>query len=372
MAERGTGGGKAEGRKPSEFIARLVKDPNNPPDVVEVTGFIGAAAEQGRTRIYLDTTLRNYVEVMEDAILHVEPVPDNQLGLSCIFLAASAEIFMPEAAPRAEARNVFGGAVYGDYLNAAGGGVPGIAGGVTPAPPSLGICQSLTVICQSYTPACQSIIGPCVTHRAICYTQNYFPICRTLVGIFCRSLQFLCTHQPPCRTWNVVQCTVHPLICVGVEIPTEIVPGPGPYAGMAGLEQQAAAPYAAQAGMQAHAAMGPQAAAAAVPATYVAQICISRQPYLCPVTVRDPACLLHTYNQPHCFLTVHHWQCPPVTRPSICVTCNLIQCQGPSRFSPFCGVSGNAYCGGTVIDPGGPVAGGGVPGMAGYDPYAGY
>ena len=96
MAERTAGGGKGEARKPSDFIAALVKDPKNPPEIVEVTGFIGAAVEQGRTRIYLDTTLQNYVEVMEDKILHVEPVAEGQLGLSHIFIAADAQIFMPE------------------------------------------------------------------------------------------------------------------------------------------------------------------------------------------------------------------------------------------------------------------------------------
>jgi hypothetical protein len=76
MAQSTERGGPPErpGLRMSEFIASLVKDPKNPPEVVEITGFLGAAVEPGRTRIYLDTTLQNYVEVMEDKILHVEPV----------------------------------------------------------------------------------------------------------------------------------------------------------------------------------------------------------------------------------------------------------------------------------------------------------
>src|SRR5438477_3809617 len=87
MAQSTDRGGPAErpDRRMSEFIANLVKDPKNPPEIVEITGFLGAAAEAGRTRIYLDTTLQNYVEVMEDKILHVEPVEGGQLGLSLIF-----------------------------------------------------------------------------------------------------------------------------------------------------------------------------------------------------------------------------------------------------------------------------------------------
>jgi hypothetical protein len=118
--ERG-GPPESPGRRMSEFIAALVKDPKNPPEVVDVTGFLGAAAESGRTRIYLDTTLQNYVEVMEDKILHVEPVEGGQLGLSHIFIAADAQVFPPEQPPRLDARTVFGGAVYQDYLNVSPG-----------------------------------------------------------------------------------------------------------------------------------------------------------------------------------------------------------------------------------------------------------
>jgi hypothetical protein len=119
MAQSTERGGPPErpGRRLSEFIANLVKDPKNPPEVVEITGFLGGAAESGRTRIYLDTTLQNYVEVMEDKILHVEPVERGQLGLSLIFVSADAQVFPREQPPRLDARTVFGGAVYQDYLN---------------------------------------------------------------------------------------------------------------------------------------------------------------------------------------------------------------------------------------------------------------
>src|SRR5215216_6418307 len=105
MAEPEGRGERRGERRPSEFIARLVTDPSNPPEVVEIIGYVGAAAEAGRTRIYLDTTLQNYVEVEEGNILHVEPVAEAQLGLSHVFVAADAQIFPPpERPPRLDAR----------------------------------------------------------------------------------------------------------------------------------------------------------------------------------------------------------------------------------------------------------------------------
>ena len=119
MAVSGGGGDRGAERRPSEFIARLVRDPRNPPEVVEIVGYVGAAAEAGRTRVYLDTTLQNYVEIEEGKILHVEPVAEAQLGLSHVFVAADAQIFPPpERPPRLDARSVFGGAVYQDYRSA--------------------------------------------------------------------------------------------------------------------------------------------------------------------------------------------------------------------------------------------------------------
>src|SRR5689334_15543080 len=39
------------------FVTALVKDPNQPPDVLLLTGYLGASSEKEHTRLYLDPSL---------------------------------------------------------------------------------------------------------------------------------------------------------------------------------------------------------------------------------------------------------------------------------------------------------------------------
>ena len=319
MAER-TGGG----RKPSGFIAALVKDPNNPPEVVEITGYIGDAAEEGRTRIYLDTTLQNYVEVDEKAILHVEPVPDGKLGLSHIFVAADAEIHPPpEKAPRLDARSVFGGAVYQDYLSAAdaGGAEATFGGGAAPGfgPPTRPfICPTHQVFCPTRPFICPTnqIFCPtkqvfCPTNQPWCPPRTFPPRCPVTHPPIC------VTRHWPCKTINIVQCTVHPLICGGLQVPDEFEVDPGPYAGAAG----------SPAALHAQGAMAQGAADVAAPfpgATFglacrtIGPICASIQIIRCP-TVLPIACPPPTsppFGCPPPYTRLPIW-CPPHTLPHV-------------------------------------------------------
>lgn len=188
MAQSTERGGPPErpGRRMSEFIAALVKDPKNPPEIVEITGFLGAAAEPGRTRIYLDTTLQNYVEVMEDKILRVEPVEGGQLGLSHIFVAADAQVFPREQPPRLDARTVFGGAVYRDYLNAS----PGSRADIGPVPYGYFTIRPTCYPCL-YTnfPTCY----PCYSY----YCQTQFPYCPIFTRIACFGAQQVGIYDVP-------------------------------------------------------------------------------------------------------------------------------------------------------------------------------
>lgn len=55
------------------FVAKLVKNPAEPPKTVLLNGYVGASSELGHTRLYLDLELNSYVEIPDDAILHMEP-----------------------------------------------------------------------------------------------------------------------------------------------------------------------------------------------------------------------------------------------------------------------------------------------------------
>jgi hypothetical protein len=321
MAGGAAGGGGDQTRQFSEFIAALVKDPRNPPEVVEITGYLGASAEAGRTRIYLDTSLQNYVEVMEDKILHVEPVAEGQLGLSHIFIAADAQVFPPEVKPRLDARSVFGGAVYQDYLTAAAGGAPGIS------PPGGGIGAGP--------------FGP--VPPPIAYT--------TWTGIVCHSLKLSCYRT--FRWLCTIPCTYH-WICEGPPREEFPVP-PRPYAGMAAM--------GAETGLYQQAAMTPQAAIAQPqwpPRTF---------PPYCPPRTFPPYCPPHTY-QFWCRPSVPVWRCPPPTFPPQCPPRTFPPIRCPWTLPIQCGGLGGVEFGGdpmAAVDPGLGTAGGGY-----YDPYSAY
>jgi hypothetical protein len=377
MAERPR---RATGRpnpKLSDFIAALVQDPKNPPQVTEVVGYLGAAAESGRARIYLDTSLQNFVEVDEGKILHVAEIEGDKLGLSQIFIAADAQVYPPDQPPKLDARTVFGGGVYQDYLTAAGGGGAAFGGGT-----GFGPHPTHPILCHTYLPHCRTL------SPALCHTISP-AYCPTILALHCRPLtrQFGCTLGLGCATRNPVQCTIHPLICVGVQIP-DITDIPRPYAEVAGMAAMAAPEMA-----QGFAAQLPQT----ISCPSVVIQCPSIVPRFCPPrtlfgpwcpprTLYGPWCPPRTLYGPWCppRTIVGPW-CPPPTLPPRCP---------PPTWPAACGdpfpsrVACSIVCGGGVFDPGNDPVGpdwvgaglgagmGGFAGMGGAyggnDPYAAY
>ena len=73
-------GGLPGGRIPrpplprDEWVSRVIADPANPPQAVLLSGYVGDAAEPGRTRIYSDAALGSYVEIDDGDVLHHEPL----------------------------------------------------------------------------------------------------------------------------------------------------------------------------------------------------------------------------------------------------------------------------------------------------------
>ncbi|HXT79243.1 MAG TPA: hypothetical protein VN702_06750, partial [Acetobacteraceae bacterium] len=60
------------GRGHAGFVSRVVKDPKQPPDAAVLTGYLGSSSEPAHTRLYFDLQLSSFVEIPDDAILHVE------------------------------------------------------------------------------------------------------------------------------------------------------------------------------------------------------------------------------------------------------------------------------------------------------------
>src|SRR5271154_1564907 len=66
------------GEGATQFVRHIVTDPKNVPDVMLLTGYLGASSEDGHERLYLSPDLTNYVEIPKAAILHQEALPTEQ------------------------------------------------------------------------------------------------------------------------------------------------------------------------------------------------------------------------------------------------------------------------------------------------------
>jgi len=76
----GDPGGLPGGRIPAppiprdEWVSQVVDDPSSGTQPVLLQGYVGDAADESRTRIYLDASLGTYVDVANDDVLHHQPL----------------------------------------------------------------------------------------------------------------------------------------------------------------------------------------------------------------------------------------------------------------------------------------------------------
>jgi hypothetical protein len=164
MAE-GRGGGGARDRAEAAFIARIVKDPKNPPKTTLLMGYLGRSSEEGHTRVYLDPELSEYVEVPNEAILHTEAAgEEDPLAGSYIWISRSAEVVHGEAGGQRYKASFLEGRITQDYMGQAAG-----LGGLGPAGP---IPPTLPVQCNpsAFSPYCPTQTFPCPP-------SQYVPAC---------------------------------------------------------------------------------------------------------------------------------------------------------------------------------------------------
>ncbi len=109
--------------KPQEddFISKIVKDPAQPPDVLLLTGYLGASSEPGYTRLYFDAQLSNYVEIPDAAILHIQKIPAEQspLGESYVWIDKNAEIIHGKVGPNRPKAKFLEGPILQDFMRGA-------------------------------------------------------------------------------------------------------------------------------------------------------------------------------------------------------------------------------------------------------------
>jgi hypothetical protein len=352
----------AEKKSPSgaaDFIAKIVKDPKNPPETLMLTGFIGASSEENHTRLYFDAGLGSYVEIPNDAILHTEPAGDEGLGASYVWIKRDAVLIHGPAGSQRPKGTFLEGAIMQQHLGAAAAGAGAqVAAGGNP--------RSDFVACQSWicppTPncprsdfvACNSWICPPTPHAhcppslpLLCVTVHCTvpPQCPHLsVPPHCPSVAPICpphTAPPPCPLLSAPpRCPTVPPICPHPSLPPmchlpthppqcPLLSAPPNCPTVGGCQSIACQSAACQPG-GGQQAVGLEAAANPVSAVCVTAIaCNLTMPQICgivPPSVAGP-CLT---QQPHCvtnFIPCPTPQCPTHWHP-----CPTPQC--PTHWHP--------------------------------------
>ena len=83
-----------EPKHAASFISELVSDPNEVPDVLRMSGYLGASPEEGYVRLYLTPDLTYSVNIKSEDILLEQPVPQttDPLGAVNLWIKRNAEI----------------------------------------------------------------------------------------------------------------------------------------------------------------------------------------------------------------------------------------------------------------------------------------
>lgn len=309
-----------------DFVGRIVRDPNEPPSVTLLSGYLGSSSEEGHVRLYLDEELCRYVEIPQKAIRHTQELPPEQspLGGSLVWIDRDAEVLHGAAGSERRKATFLEGQIAQDYIGGAGG--YDAAGGTTTQSRDCGGGRG--ILPTDMGPGCgQSQCGPCIPPTEQVY-------CRTLTGIFCTRFGPGCRRTvfepactafgPNCRTVLVNQCpsvynpcfTQNKFDCVASGFV-----GCNPPIDFTIYEQYGPQQYGQQ-------QFDRQAAFPPPPPTRLGPNCQSRM-FACPPTVLNPPCQVLTANN--------------------CPTFDL-QCR--SRSGPVCPISQFVACSDTRTGPG--------------------
>jgi hypothetical protein len=215
----------------SGFIAKIVKDPKNPPETLMLTGFLGASSEEGHTRLYFDAGLGSYVEIPNDAILHTEPAGDDGLGASYVWIKRDAVLIHGPAGSQRPKGTFLEGPIMQQHLGAAApaaGAGPQVGPGGNPRSDFVAcswICPPTPNCPKSDFVACVSWICP-PTPPLLCMTAHCTvpPQCPHLsVPPHCPTVAPICpphTAPPPCPLLSAPpRCPTVPPICPHPSLP---------------------------------------------------------------------------------------------------------------------------------------------------------
>jgi len=185
------------GTRRDDFVAKIVKDPKQPPQAIVLTGFLGDSSEAGHTRLYFDQTLSRYVDLPDTGILHAEPLPKEHspLGGHTVWVDRNAELATRAASGRVPASFLQGPLTQNLSFTAGTGGAAGMAGQGQHLWPQT-ISPTALMCCQP-----QSHLIPCASDLGMCYSVNR--PCPSVPLQHCRSLVDVCASvNRPCLSLN--------------------------------------------------------------------------------------------------------------------------------------------------------------------------
>src|SRR5687768_12276310 len=197
------------------FVARIVQDPKEPPELLLLSGYMGASSEEGCVRLYLDEELGRYVEIPADAIRHTQELPPEQspLGGSLVWIDRKAEVVHGKAGGERSKASFLEGQIAQDYMGSAAAG--GAAGEVAADTRLLG-CGGGGILPTDMGPGCGA------SHFQICVPRTESPGCRTLTGIFCTRFGPGCRRtifEPACTLFGPNCHTAVFQHCISVHYP---------------------------------------------------------------------------------------------------------------------------------------------------------
>ena len=217
-----------------DFVARLVKDPNDPPDLLLLSGYLGASSEEGHVRLYLDEELAHYVEIPEGAIRHTHEISLEQspLGGSLVWIERAAEVVHGKVGTERQRATFLEGQIARDFMGGAAAAAPGLgaarAGRVAIPDPS-----RANPGCTIIGPGCRKTVFPddnCTIIGPGCGKSVYPKVCTTdgppdcpnpsVIGPGCMKSEFpkICTfHGPGCPgTEFDPRCPTYQVLCTEV------------------------------------------------------------------------------------------------------------------------------------------------------------
>lgn len=181
----GDPGGLPGGRIPGppiprdEWVSQVVDDPSSGTQPVLLQGYVGDAADESRTRIYLDASLGTFVDVDNDDVLHHQPLRGDHepSGGSMVWVRGDAQVSQgtggsAPGAPAAAGGDFFTGPVLEQNRQAGMGGAPQAGTQVHITLLTVAGCISRLVVCRP-----QNTAATVCTHQIIC---SY--VCRDPLG----------------------------------------------------------------------------------------------------------------------------------------------------------------------------------------------